>query len=68
MRWTSSGAMRKKVVPVFITVDPARDTPEVLKDYLAAFGPEFVGLTGTDDVDRAGGEGISCLFQGAQRR
>jgi len=31
----------------FVTVDPARDTPGVLRTYLARFGPEFVGLTGT---------------------
>ena len=35
-----------RVVPVFMTVDPARDTPSVLKAYLKAFGPRFVGLTG----------------------
>ena len=35
-----------RVVPVFITIDPARDTPGVLKAYLKAFGPRFVGLTG----------------------
>ena len=35
-----------RVVPVFITIDPARDTPRVIKRYLAAFGPRFVGLTG----------------------
>ena len=35
------------VVPVFITCDPARDTPEVLKTYLSEFHPGFVGLTGT---------------------
>ncbi|MGE5539674.1 MAG: SCO family protein [Gemmatimonas sp.] len=40
---------RVRVVPVFITVDPARDTPEALKTYLASFGPEFVGLTGSDE-------------------
>lgn len=34
------------IVPIFITVDPARDTPKALKTYLAAFGPSFVGLTG----------------------
>lgn len=39
------GASRQ-IVPIFITVDPARDTPKVLKDYLSAFGPDFVGLTG----------------------
>ncbi len=40
------GLKKGRVAPVFITVDPARDTPHVLKDYLKSFGPEFVGLTG----------------------
>ena len=31
---------------VFITVDPERDTPAVLKDYLSSFDPRIVGLTG----------------------
>ncbi|GAW22473.1 hypothetical protein ANO14919_120100 [Xylariales sp. No.14919] len=37
------------VAPVFITCDPARDGPEVLKSYLAEFHPKFTGLTGTYD-------------------
>ncbi len=41
------GANKSRVVPVFITVDPARDTPRVLKEYLKSFGPDFVGLTGS---------------------
>jgi protein SCO1/2 len=39
-------AAREKVQPVFITVDPERDTPAVLKDYVAAFDAGVVGLTG----------------------
>ena len=35
------------LLPIFITCDPARDTPAVLKDYLAEFHPGLVGLTGT---------------------
>jgi cytochrome oxidase Cu insertion factor (SCO1/SenC/PrrC family) len=42
------GAKGARIVPLFITIDPARDTPQVLKPYLAAFGPRFVGLTGSD--------------------
>ena len=40
------GARADKIVPLFITVDPKRDTPEKLKSYLGSFGPRFVGLTG----------------------
>lgn len=35
------------LLPVFITCDPARDTPLVLKHYLAEFHPRIIGLTGT---------------------
>lgn len=39
----------KKVNLVFITVDPERDTPQVLKGYVTNFGPTFIGLTGTPE-------------------
>ncbi|MEI9984404.1 MAG: SCO family protein [Aliidongia sp.] len=42
-------AERKRVQPIFITVDPERDTGQALSDYVAAFGPEFIGLTGSLD-------------------
>lgn len=32
---------------LFVSVDPKRDTPQILKSYANAFGPHFVGLTGT---------------------
>ena len=35
-----------RVVPVFVTVDPSRDTPPVLKQFVANFHPRMVGLTG----------------------
>lgn len=35
------------VVPIFVTVDPARDTPAVIKQFVANFHPRMVGLTGT---------------------
>jgi protein SCO1/2 len=38
-----------KVQPIFITVDPERDTPAVLKDYVSAFHPRLIGLTGTPE-------------------
>ena len=36
-----------KVAPIFITIDPARDTPAAIKPFVAAFHPRLVGLTGT---------------------
>jgi cytochrome oxidase Cu insertion factor (SCO1/SenC/PrrC family) len=43
------GAKADNVQPVFITIDPARDTPEVMKQYVANFHPRLLGLTGTPD-------------------
>ena len=37
-----------RIQPIFVTVDPARDTPAVLKSYVAAFHPKLIGLTGTE--------------------
>lgn len=42
------GADAAHIQPILITVDPARDTPEQLKTYLADYHASFVGLTGTD--------------------
>lgn len=39
-----------RVVPIFVTVDPARDTPAVVKSFVAAFHPRMVGLTGKPDA------------------
>ena len=38
-----------KIQPIFITVDPQRDTPAVIKTYVAAFHPKLIGLTGTPE-------------------
>jgi protein SCO1/2 len=37
-----------RVQPIFVSVDPARDTPAVVKQFVGAFGAPLVGLTGTD--------------------
>ena len=42
------GSRADRIVPLFITVDPKRDSPEKLKTYLSSFGPRFVGLTGDE--------------------
>tara|TARA_R110002033_G_scaffold37313_5_gene76194 strand:+ start:2222 stop:2839 length:618 start_codon:yes stop_codon:yes gene_type:complete len=41
--------LAEKVQPIFITVDPERDTPAVLKQYVSAFHPRLIGLTGTPE-------------------
>jgi protein SCO1/2 len=42
-----------RVQGVFITIDPERDTPEVLKSYVDNFGPDFVALRGTPEQTAA---------------
>ena len=41
------------VAPIFITIDPARDTPEVLAPYLARIDRRLIGLTGADAAVRS---------------
>ena len=51
------GADSRRIVPIFITIDPERDTQKLMKDYVGNFGPTIEGLTGTpaqiDAVARA---------------
>ncbi|KAF0677177.1 SCO family protein [Profundibacterium mesophilum] len=42
------GAEAGRVAPLFVTVDPEHDTPEVLAEYVTAFHPRLLGLTGSE--------------------
>jgi protein SCO1/2 len=46
LKQAGSGGAQMRVL--FVTVDPARDTLEVMRDYTRYFGPQFLGLRGTD--------------------
>jgi len=51
-----------KVVPIFITVDPERDTPAVIKQFVANFHPRIVGLTGSPQAIAAVAKNYAIYF------
>lgn len=57
------GADGDRVQGVFISIDPARDTPQVLKAYLQAMDPSFVGLTGSNDQIEAAAREFKVFYQ-----
>ena len=54
-----------KLQAVFVTVDPERDTPEVLKSYMAGFDPSFVALRGTPEQTAAMAKDFKVYFKKA---
>lgn len=60
------GESAAQVQPLFITVDPARDTPEVLAEYAALFHPRLVALTGTAEEIAAVAEAYGVSYGKAE--
>src|SRR3990170_2462811 len=56
------GDKASKVVPIFITLDPERDTPEVVGAYVKNFGPNIVGLTGSMEAISAAAQAYRVSF------
>ena len=52
----------ERVQAVFVTVDPERDTPELLKAYMANFGPGFTGLRGTPEQTAAAAREFKVFY------
>ena len=48
---------------VFISVDPERDTPKAMKDYLSTYPMDVIGLTGTPDQVKAAADAYRALYQ-----
>jgi len=59
------GADAAQVVPLFITIDPARDTPAHLAAYVALFDPRIIGLTGSADQVQAAASAFGAWYQRA---
>ena len=51
-----------EITPVFFTVDPARDTVEVMADYVSNFHPQMIGLTGSDDEVAAAAKAFRIYY------
>lgn len=52
-----------KIVPIFITIDPERDTQQVVGEFAAAFSPDIIGLTGTPQQIAATAKDFKVFYQ-----
>jgi len=56
-------AIKQQPQVIFVSIDPDRDKPETLKEYLASFNPEFIGVTGNlDEINKLTTK-LSVYFQ-----
>jgi protein SCO1/2 len=61
------GPQRERVLPLFVTVDPGRDTVEVIRSYVAHFDRRLVGLTGSTEAIAAAREAFDVAAQSGPR-
>lgn len=58
----SDPAKAAKIQPLFITIDPERDTQKVVGEFAAAFSPEIIGLTGTPEQIAAAAKAFRVFY------
>jgi len=56
------GVDAKKVVPLFVSIDPERDTVEAMKDYVENFHPSIIGLTGSPNAVAAAAKSFHAYY------
>jgi protein SCO1/2 len=52
-----------EATPIFITIDPTRDTPDVMADYTANIHPAMIGLTGTEEQVKKAADAFRVVYQ-----
>lgn len=57
------GSAGQEVQPLFITIDPRRDTPERLSEWLGAIHPRFIGLTGTEQAVASTAKAFKVIYE-----
>jgi protein SCO1/2 len=62
------GAAGERVQVLLVTVDPARDTPQLLSRYVTAFDPSFLGLTGTPEQVAEVAKEFKVIYQKVEGR
>ncbi len=63
---TALGDRAQHVQALFITVDPQRDTPEVLAEYTKAFDARILGLTGSSELIRKAADSFNVFYEKVQ--
>jgi protein SCO1/2 len=59
---TAEPKLAAQIQPIFITIDPARDTPQIVGEFAAAFSPRLLGLTGTPANIKAAAKAFAIYY------
>jgi len=52
----------ERVQGIFVSVDPERDTPQILKAYMASFGPDFIALRGSPEQTQVAAQAFKVFY------